>query len=156
MLFLTVPLNFQYQNEKRRTANQRSCSMKFSMYKRSSLVEQRFSFYHRNLSGTVKKTTLYDCLPAHIFLRCKEQTMNVHQILFIGKRPPMTVTDWYSAICETLMVNMSAKFLKSEVLYDKRYFFSFSNIWGSVQRSWIQNLAIDIIRYINLRQVYQH
>ena len=38
--------NFQYQNEKRRAVNQRFCfcSMKFSMYKRSSLVEQRFSF----------------------------------------------------------------------------------------------------------------
>ena len=33
--------------------------MKFSMYKRSSLVEQRFSFQHRNLGGTVKKNTLY-------------------------------------------------------------------------------------------------
>ena len=39
------------------------------------------------------RSALYDCLPSHIFLRCKEQTMNVHQILFIGKRPPMTVTD---------------------------------------------------------------
>ena len=44
VLFLTVPPNFQYQNEKRWAANQRFCSMKFSMYKRSSLVEQRFSF----------------------------------------------------------------------------------------------------------------
>ena len=39
---LTVPPNFQYQNEKRWAANQRFRSMKFSMYKRSSLVEQRF------------------------------------------------------------------------------------------------------------------
>ena len=44
MVFLTVPPNFQYQNEKWWAANQRFCSMKFSMYKRSSLVEQRFSF----------------------------------------------------------------------------------------------------------------
>ena len=44
VIFLTVPSNFQYQNEKRWAANQRVCSMKFSMYKRSSLVEQRFSF----------------------------------------------------------------------------------------------------------------
>ena len=44
VLFLTVPPNFQYQNEKRWAANQRFCSMKFSMYKRSSLAEQRFSF----------------------------------------------------------------------------------------------------------------
>ena len=43
VLFLFVPPNFQYQNEKRSAANQRFCSMKFS-YKRSSLVEQRFSF----------------------------------------------------------------------------------------------------------------
>ena len=42
--FLTVPPNFQYQNEKGWVANQRFCSMKFLMYKRSSLVEQRFSF----------------------------------------------------------------------------------------------------------------
>ena len=42
--FSTVPPNFQYQIVKRWTANQRFCSMKFSMYKRSSLVEQRFSF----------------------------------------------------------------------------------------------------------------
>ena len=41
--FLTVPPYFQYQNEKRWAANQRFSSMKFSMYKRSSLVEQRFS-----------------------------------------------------------------------------------------------------------------
>ena len=40
--FLTVPPNFQYQNEKWWAANQRFFSMKFSMYKRSSLVEQRF------------------------------------------------------------------------------------------------------------------
>ena len=39
VIFLTVPLNFQYQNEKRWAANQRFYSMKFSMYKRSSLVE---------------------------------------------------------------------------------------------------------------------
>ena len=44
VLFLTVPPDFQYQNEKRSAANQRFCSMKFSMYKRSLLVEQRFSF----------------------------------------------------------------------------------------------------------------
>ena len=44
VFFLTVPPNFQYQNEKQWAANQRFCSMKFSMYKRSSLVEQRFSF----------------------------------------------------------------------------------------------------------------
>ena len=42
--FLNVPPNFRYHNEKRWAANQRFCSMKFSMYKRSSLVEQRFSF----------------------------------------------------------------------------------------------------------------
>ena len=36
VVFLTGPPNFQYQNEKRWTANQRFCSMKFSMYKRSS------------------------------------------------------------------------------------------------------------------------
>ena len=52
--FLTVPTNFQYQNEKWWAANQRFCSMKFSMYKWSSLVEQRF-FWHWNLGGTVKK-----------------------------------------------------------------------------------------------------
>ena len=37
--FLTVPPSFQYQNEKRWAANQRFCSMKFSMYNRSSLVD---------------------------------------------------------------------------------------------------------------------
>ena len=42
--FLTVPLNFQYQKEKHWAANQRFSSMIFLMYKRSSLVEQRFSF----------------------------------------------------------------------------------------------------------------
>ena len=42
--FLIVPPNFQYQNEKRWAANQRFCSMNFSMYTRSSLVEERFSF----------------------------------------------------------------------------------------------------------------
>ena len=46
VLFLTVPPDFQYQNEKRWAANQRFCSMKFSMNQRSSLVEQRFSFQH--------------------------------------------------------------------------------------------------------------
>ena len=44
VLFLTVPPNFQYQNEKRWAANQRFSSKIFLMYKRSSLVEQRFSF----------------------------------------------------------------------------------------------------------------
>ena len=44
VLFFTVPPNFQYQNEKRWAANQRFSSMIFLMYKRSSLVEQRFSF----------------------------------------------------------------------------------------------------------------
>ena len=44
VVVLTVPPNFQYQNEKQWAANQRICSMKFSMYKRSSLVKQRFSF----------------------------------------------------------------------------------------------------------------
>ena len=44
VVFLTGPPNFQYQNEKRWAANQRFCSMKFSMYKRSSLVEKCFSF----------------------------------------------------------------------------------------------------------------
>ena len=44
VLFLTVPPNFQYRKEKRWAANQRFWSMKFLMYKRSSLVEQRFSF----------------------------------------------------------------------------------------------------------------
>ena len=44
VLFLTVPPDFQYQNEKRWAANQGFCSMKFSMYKRSLLVEQCFSF----------------------------------------------------------------------------------------------------------------
>ena len=44
VVLLTVPFNFQYQNEKRWTANQRFCAMKFSMYKRSSIVEQRLSF----------------------------------------------------------------------------------------------------------------
>ena len=33
VLFLTVPPNFQYQNEKWWAANQRFCSKKFSMYK---------------------------------------------------------------------------------------------------------------------------
>ena len=46
VFFLTVPPNFQYQNEKRWAANQRFCCTKFSMDKRSSLVEQRFSFRH--------------------------------------------------------------------------------------------------------------
>ena len=55
VLFLTVPPNFQYQNENRWAANQRFCSMKFSTYKISSLVEKRFSFLHWNLGGTVKK-----------------------------------------------------------------------------------------------------
>ena len=59
VFFLTFPPNFQYQNEKRWAANRRFCSMKFSMYKRSSLVEQYFSFQHWNLGETVKKTTLY-------------------------------------------------------------------------------------------------
>ena len=44
VVFLTVPSNFQYQTRKRWAANQRFCSMKFSMFKRSSLVEQHFSF----------------------------------------------------------------------------------------------------------------
>ena len=44
VVFLTGPPNFQYQNEKRWAANQRFCSIKFSMYKRSSLIEQHFSF----------------------------------------------------------------------------------------------------------------
>ena len=44
VVLLAVPPNFQYQHEKRCEANQRFCSMKFSMYKRSLLVEQRFSF----------------------------------------------------------------------------------------------------------------
>ena len=44
VLFLTVPPNFQYQNEKRWAANQRFSSMIFLIYKRSSLVEQSFSF----------------------------------------------------------------------------------------------------------------
>ena len=43
-VFLTVPPNLQYQNGKRWAANQRFCSIEFSMYKRSLLVEQRFSF----------------------------------------------------------------------------------------------------------------
>ena len=33
--FFTVPPNFQYQNEKQLAANQRFCSIEFSMYKRS-------------------------------------------------------------------------------------------------------------------------
>ena len=41
-VFFTVPPNFQYQNAKGWAANQRFCSMKFSMYKRSLLVEQHF------------------------------------------------------------------------------------------------------------------
>ena len=61
-VFLTVPPNFQYQNENRWAANKRFCSMKFSMYKRSLLVEQRFSFWYWNLGGTFKKSTLYNCL----------------------------------------------------------------------------------------------
>ena len=44
LFILIVPPNFQYQNEKRWAANQRFCSMKFPMNKRSLLVEQRFSF----------------------------------------------------------------------------------------------------------------
>ena len=59
MFFLTVPPNFQYQNEKRRTANQRLCSMKFSMYKRFSLVEQRFLFSTEIWAEQFKKNTLY-------------------------------------------------------------------------------------------------
>ena len=43
-VFFTVPPNFQYQNEKRWATNKRFCSREFSMNKRSSLVEQRFSF----------------------------------------------------------------------------------------------------------------
>ena len=43
-VFFNVPPNFQNQNEKRWAAKQRFCSMKFSMYKRPSLVEQRFYF----------------------------------------------------------------------------------------------------------------
>ena len=42
--FITLPKNLQYQKEKRWAANQRFCSMKFSMYKRSSFVERHFSF----------------------------------------------------------------------------------------------------------------
>ena len=42
LFILIVPPNFQYQNEKRWAANQRFCSMKFPMYKRSSVVEQFF------------------------------------------------------------------------------------------------------------------
>ena len=53
--FLTVPPNFQHQNEKQLVANQKFCSIKFMMYKRSLLVEQRFSFQHWNLGATVKK-----------------------------------------------------------------------------------------------------
>ena len=41
--FLTVPPNFQHQNEKQWAASQGFCSVKFLMYERSSLVEQRFS-----------------------------------------------------------------------------------------------------------------
>ena len=44
VLFLTVPPNFQYQNEKRWAANQRFSSIIFLIYERSLLVEQRFSF----------------------------------------------------------------------------------------------------------------
>ena len=55
-VFLTVPPNFQYQNEKWWAANQSFCSIKFLMYKKSSLVEKRFSFYYWNLGRTVKKT----------------------------------------------------------------------------------------------------
>ena len=36
--FITLPKNLQYQKEKRWAANQRFCSMKFSMHKRSALV----------------------------------------------------------------------------------------------------------------------
>ena len=34
VIFLTVPPNFQYQNEKQSAANQRFCSIILSMYKR--------------------------------------------------------------------------------------------------------------------------
>ena len=53
--FLTGPPNFQYQNEKRWAANQRFCSMKFSMYKRSLLAEQRFYFSTEISAEQLKK-----------------------------------------------------------------------------------------------------
>ena len=58
VVFLTVPPNFQYQNEKRWAANPRFCSMKFSMYKRSLLVEQRFLFSTEIWAEQLKKQPL--------------------------------------------------------------------------------------------------
>ena len=55
VLFLTVPLNFQYQKEKHWAANQRFSSMIFLMYKRSSLVEQHFLFSTEIWAEQLKK-----------------------------------------------------------------------------------------------------
>ena len=59
VVVLTVPPNFQYQNEKQWAANQRFCSMKIWMYKRSSLVEQHFLFSTEIWAEQLIKTTLY-------------------------------------------------------------------------------------------------
>ena len=52
--FFTVPPNFQYQNENWLVANQ-----KHSFKKSSLLAQQVFSYWYRNLGGTVKNA-LYD------------------------------------------------------------------------------------------------
>ena len=59
VVVLTVPPNFQYQNEKQWAANQRFCSMKIWMYKRSSLVEQHFLFSTEIWAEQLKKHPVY-------------------------------------------------------------------------------------------------
>ena len=82
VLFLTDPPNFQYQNENRWAANQRFCSMKFSTYKISSLVEKRFYFLHWNLGGTVKKLP---CIMTHNFPHIKDILLGWHHCQFLQK-----------------------------------------------------------------------
>ena len=61
VLFLTVPPDFQYQNEKQILANQDYFFKKFTMYKSFSLTEQVFflPFWYWKWGGAVKKSTLY-------------------------------------------------------------------------------------------------
>ena len=79
VLFLTVPPNFQYQNEKQWTANQRFCSMKFSMYKRPRWLNNVFLFSTEIWAEQLKKHPVsyqdiifWACYPV-IFLYCVDQ-----------------------------------------------------------------------------------
>ena len=51
--------------------------MKFSMYKRSSLVEQHFSFKHWNLNRTVKKTPCRSGYSHHYNLKERNDVIDV-------------------------------------------------------------------------------